>query len=700
MKPQLLCMVMCVTPGLALALDAVVLEAHSAQLPGGVASGVKATLRVVDPAQPTLELQAATLELTGEPPSAHASSALALVLRDLQLHCGQLLIAEPRFACRRAALSLRQDALGAQRLSGAVQFRSAPAQLDATLLGLRLADGRVDIAAHWRAPPRQPPDWQLKVDGSALALERVQSLLAPWVSLPQGITLKGRSTVSVTAAGSGAQPRAATLSLALDGLEAQNAASTVATDKLGARLTATATRGAEGFAFQLELHGDHGQVLAGPVLLDLDASALTATATGVWRGNRIDVRQLALTQSQLLSLSGHGQLRRGVSWQLAEADVTLAQLQFPAAYVSFLQLPLATTDFAALRTAGTASGRLLWHDGAPQRLTLNLDGLTFDDPERHLRLAGLRGVLQWSASAAHAPSSHLAWQELRAYGLEGGAAQLDFQLTGRRFALAAPARLPLFDGGLAVRRFEARALGAGAMQLDFDADIEPISMRALSRAFGWPEMAGTLAGRLPGLAYRNGELRVQGEIAAQVFDGTVSVQRLRLQDPLGNWPQLSADVRARNIDLERITRTFPIGSITGRLDADVLGLELFDWSPVAFDARLYTTPGDRSRHRISQKAVSSLSDLGGGGGGVTAALQSGFLKFFQTFGYERIGLSCQLRDDVCLMDGIHRPNGGFYIVKGGGLPRIDIIGNAGRVAWGQLLGQIQSAINSGELQVK
>ncbi|MFT3771595.1 MAG: hypothetical protein QM820_39785 [Minicystis sp.] len=86
---------------------------------------------------------------------------------------------------------------------------------------------------------------------------------------------------------------------------------------------------------------------------------------------------------------------------------------------------------------------------------------------------------------------------------------------------------------------------------------------------------------------------------------------------------------------------------------------------------------------------------------MAGALQNGFLKFFDDFGYERIGLSCQLRDDVCIMGGIPRKEGGFYIVKGGGLPRIDITGNSGRVSWSTLLSQVTAAINnSDEVQVR
>jgi hypothetical protein len=165
---------------------------------------------------------------------------------------------------------------------------------------------------------------------------------------------------------------------------------------------------------------------------------------------------------------------------------------------------------------------------------------------------------------------------------------------------------------------------------------------------------------------------------------------IRLQDPLGNFPRFFADVRARDLDLGLVTRTFEVGSITGKLEADVLGLELFAWTPQAFDARLATPKGDKSRHRISAKAVSSLSNVGGGGGGVVQALQSGVLKFFDEYNYDKLGIRCRLRGDVCEMSGVEPAPNGYYIVKGSGIPRIDIVGNQGRVRWSQLISTIST----------
>jgi hypothetical protein len=76
------------------------------------------------------------------------------------------------------------------------------------------------------------------------------------------------------------------------------------------------------------------------------------------------------------------------------------------------------------------------------------------------------------------------------------------------------------------------------------------------------------------------------------------------------------------------------------------------------------------------------------------------MRFFDTFRYDRIGLSCQLRDDVCQMGGAEPAKNGYYIVKGSGLPRIDIIGTETRVDWPLLLAQTSAALaNSGDIRV-
>ena len=255
--------------------------------------------------------------------------------------------------------------------------------------------------------------------------------------------------------------------------------------------------------------------------------------------------------------------------------------------------------------------------------------------------------------------------------------------------------LPIFDGGLAIDTLRVRHAGTEEMYVRFDAEVRPISVALLSRAFGWPEFQGTLAGRIPGLQLRQGVVTLDGNLDAEVFDGRVAVRGLSLREPLGKFPRMHASIGVENLDLTLVTQTFEFGMITGRLSGYVSDLETFGWMPESFDAFLFTPPDDHSRHRISQRAVTNLSSIGGGsGGGVAAALQGGFLKFFDDFRYDRLGLSCRLANDVCIMGGVLPAPNGYYIVKGSGLPRINVIGSQSRVAWTTLVRQLGAMMES------
>jgi len=177
-----------------------------------------------------------------------------------------------------------------------------------------------------------------------------------------------------------------------------------------------------------------------------------------------------------------------------------------------------------------------------------------------------------------------------------------------------------------------------------------------------------------------------------LLDGALQVERLAVRG-LGALPRVTADVRARRLDLRTLTAAFSLGRITGRLDGDVDGLRLLDWRPVAFDARLHSTPGDTSGRHISQRAIDMLSSIGGG---PTGLLSRGFLGLFQEFAYDRIGIRCVLRDGRCAMDGIGPARSkdgrdGYYLVKGRLLPRVDVVGYARDVSWDSLVGQLEAA---------
>jgi hypothetical protein len=661
------------------AINRIVLEVGELTVPGAQASSITATF---------------SLNTRGAP-SAHARAEQVVLaepigtLRSVELACGVVVIHEPTFACREGRLEARGGPTKSISMQAAAEYNSARGETAAEGSAFAVAGGTAEFSS--RLDER---GWSMEAAAHSLDVQQIRALAVPWFKVPETLMFDGHVDVTAEAANRN-EALAMNAEVRTADLNVMNDLGTVVAEKMSTGLRVAAERVGRGFDIEARLDASTGQALSGPVFLNLATNPLKLEARGRYEDQTLALAEVALFQKDLTEAHGHATVVLGREPRVTEAHIDLNSLLFPAAYTSFLQIGLAATDLGQLKTTGIARGTVDIENNVVQRAQLQINDLALTDAKGKFSMSEVQAGLNWARDeSASVQPSYVSWDRASAYGITGGAARLDFETKGFGFDLTKAARVPVFDGAVIVNKLSTHRLGAADADLTFDAKIEPISMAQLSRAFGWPELSGQIAGTIPGLTYRNRVLSVDGDLVASVFDGTIVGRGFRLEDPMGPWPRLFADVTARRLDLSLVTRTFAIGSITGRLDADVKRLELFRWSPVAFDARLYSTPGDRSKKLISQKAVTSLSNVGGGGGGVTAALQSGVLRFFDDFRYEALGLTCKLENDVCLMGGIEPANTGYYIVRGRGLPRIDIIGNQGRVAWPQLIAQIVTGMNS------
>jgi hypothetical protein len=662
------------------ALDAIVLEVRELTVAGIPIEDASARLDVLSDEHTRLTVAARTATLPDP----------AGKLSDVMWVCDAPVIAEPRFGCNGGPLTGRGGPAGSIDMRVAAELRTDTGVTTFSGTGLKLAgttarfDGQLDDRG-----------WRVKGSTGNTTVSALRKFASPWFSLPADITGDGKAAVEGGASDSG-KGTLVDATLKLDGVDLTNEASTIVTDKLNAVARLHARLNESDTALEVEIAGLQGQVLVNPVLLDFGKNPLALNATGALKGERLGVDSLRLTQKDLLDLTGSGSVNLAGEVPVIDGDFKLARFEFPAAYASYMQITLATTSILSdLRSSGSLSGDLSVRGNGIASLHVSPKDLELHDNKGRLFLSRVNGDIHWAPeNGADLPHSKISWSSGGAYGLSGGAAELEFQVHGTRFALTRPTKLPVFDGGIAIDTFVIGNPGASNMEVAFKGNVEPISMQLLAKAFGWPEFSGTLAASIPGVTLKDNVLTFQGNVESQVFGGRIIGSNIRLQDPLGRFPQFFADVRARDLDLGLLTQTFEVGSITGKLEVDVLGLELFGWSPTAFNARLATPKGDKSRHRISAKAVSSLSNVGGGGGGVVQALQSGVLRFFDEYSYDKLGITCQLVGDVCEMSGIEPAGVGYYIVKGAGLPRIDIIGSQGRVNWNQLMSSIPKDFSS------
>ena len=623
-------------------------------------------------------------------------------LSGLTLECPALRITGDQLHCDRGRLTGALGTLGNQDTrfnarSGAdgrlhvrldaVSFAGGPAQVNLVLDGTR---------------------WELDAELEDTDIAQAAVIAKPWLELPEGFTVAGLGHGTVNAGGRGDKLGRADVDLTITRLDFADATGMLAGEAISGTLRAHLVSLRNGFAVtdgRLELAG--GQAYSEPVFLDFGAHRADVDFAGFLdtEAARFDADRFALVHDGVLRASGTATLDIAGENLLPQARIRIESLDVANALPTYLQPFLIDTSFKDLEGAGTIQGDVDITGALPSRAALTFDRVVLDSPTGALTLAGLRGQLNWYDDATRSAlagqiddslfQSLLSWDSASLWGIEIGAVDLPFATTGRHFRLLEPRLLPIFDGGLAIGTLRVRHAGTEQMYVRFDAELRPISVAKLSRALGWPEFQGTLSGAIPDLQLSQGIVTLGGNIHAAVFDGSVVIRDLSLRDPLGKFPRLHASIDVQNLDLAQVTSTFSFGMITGRLSGGIADLEMFDWMPESFDARFFTPPGDRSKHRISQRAVTNLSSIGGGsGGGVAAALQGGFLKFFDDFGYDRLGLSCRLANDVCTMGGVLEKDGGYYIVKGAGLPRINVIGSQKRVAWTRLVHQLGAIMES------
>jgi hypothetical protein len=593
-------------------------------------------------------------------------------LGTLQLHCDE------------ARIRLHSDLLDSPEFRASFTYRAVPRSLRLRIEGLHLAGGQLSLEGRFRERR-----WQATVRAGHLDAARIPPLLKRVAAL--GLPLEqwqGRLDFEADVSGSGGLPHSIEAHGKFQGLGFSDAGGLLAAEGLEGELRLSSRRRGGADHFDLGLSLRKGQLYADPVFLEPQPDAALAVrlrgARDV-RRRRLDLDAIELVHPGVAALSGSARLRLGKTVELRSARLDLHELKFPAGYLTYLQPFLIGSAMDDLETEGSLSGTIGIGGQGIETVQLTLRDVYLDDHAGRFGLSALDGTLAWDA--ARERSSDVRWSGGHVFALEVGAARLHMQSRGRDLKLLTPLELPLFDGSLVVDELQLDNAGQPDMAVNLQGYLTPVSMERLSQALGWPVFRGRLSGMIPGVTYADGELAVHGNLLMRIFDGQVLIRGLRLADLFGPVPTLAADVDIRSLDLEPLTQAFSFGRIRGRLGGRIHGLVLEDWQPLAFDARLETPEDDDSRHEISQRAVENLSSLGG----VSGALSRGLLRFFENFSYDRIGLGCRLRNGICEMDGVEAaPGGGYYIVKGGGLPRIHVVGFQRRVDWRVLMERIKN----------
>jgi len=612
--------------------------------------GVTATLTAGDPAQ--LVLQIDSITLGGE------------VWRNARVRCTRLSLGSATIACNEGVLDLDEA------IPLAFAYGTQTRTLEAVV--------RPAAGENWRLNARfADASTQLEVN-----IERGRvARLARW--LPAGLPRISAGVVSGTVALRNGG--AVSAELALEGLGFSDSAGLRAGENIGATLRFTAERVDRAWSWQGRAEWLAGEVFWQPVYFKADKQSIEMK--GEYVNSRVEIER------GRIELPGLGVAAVGAAaWdlgarRLVEARAEAARLPVAEIYTQLLKPFFAGTALSDLRAGGEASLAVEVRDGEIHAFDLELANISLEDHERRFALFGASGRIPWRRGAE--TSAQVALQGGEILKLPFGAFRLPLVLHGRQFSLERVS-IPLLGGALTVSEFAAARDDSG-WRWRFSGELTPVSVAELTQSAGLPTMHGTFSGVIPQVRYEKSTFSVGGALVFNVFDGTVAARNVVLAEPLGRAPRLTVDLDMRNLDLDLLTRTFSFGSMTGRVDATVAGLELVNWQPVRFDARIASSAGEYPR-TISQTAVQNISALGGAG--AATAIQRSVLRFFDRFGYESLGLSCVLRNEVCMMSGLEEaPQGsGYLIVKGGGIPALSVIGYNRHVSWTELVGRLKRIV--------
>jgi hypothetical protein len=370
-----------------------------------------------------------------------------------------------------------------------------------------------------------------------------------------------------------------------------------------------------------------------------------------------------------------------------DLDLTLEFADLGVARDRYLSGYLAPAGFAGLLLKGKLDANLKMSGGEMSAMSAQFNQVNAVDSKARFTFAGIDGSLRWTMSDSSV-SSDLNWESGAIYGIGLGPAQYPFSSGKGELKLRSPVVIDALEGTLVLDhlRWQAPEKELGA-KFQFGLTMDALDLGSLSQRLGWPPFTGSVGGKIPSARFEDDILVLDGGVHMNLFGGRIDLDELSMERPFGVAPTLSVGIQ--DIDLEPMTGVFGFGAITGRLDGRIDNLRLVNWSPVAFDARLETDKAWKGKRRISQRAVNDISSIGGSG--LVGGLQTQVLKFFNDFGYEQIGIGCKLKDNVCLMDGLGSAGNGYIIVKGSGLPRIQVVGFRPRVHWPTLVSRLKAA---------
>lgn len=438
----------------------------------------------------------------------------------------------------------------------------------------------------------------------------------------------------------------------------------------------------QGWQGHLRAHIPQGETLFQGLYLNFKQAPLQLESDWQYRKETLSLKNLRANDGQLHIAGGLSYNSR--TQQLEQLSLQQFSGAAQALYQHYLKPYLGTDSlFADSDWQGSFYASGDWHRNSGLRnsvLVLHRFGIT--DRQERFRFPSIDGQIGQSGES-RLDIAAATWRKLPL-----GASKLRFLWQDKSIKLLEPWRIPILNGALVINDIRADRDRQHLLNISLD----PIDLAELNRALELPVFQGDISAELPEVRLSSNSLVLKRPVHLNVFGGHILISDLRIEKIFSNQAQLYFSLGLNMIDLQRLTSAFGIAEIRGRVSGFITDVVLANWRPIAFDASIMTDEDNPGERRISHEAVQLLTQIGG-----SSAAIGQFVRILSSFPYEKLGFSATLRGDLLTIEGVEKhPDGGFYLVKGSGLPHLDIIGHQRRSSYRELSARIKAALNSDE----
>jgi hypothetical protein len=505
---------------------------------------------------------------------------------------------------------------------------------------------------------------EVSLEAKDVSVRNAMEKIKPAVGYLEGWQLDGSLNLALRAQGYDVITGSATLYLA----SAADPQGKFMAENLAAEVTLANRLDERTSINHLETHASikQGEALLGRFYIDFGLAPLRlAFDLGLApKGLRIHEGTMELAKGGIARLrsSQKGLFPVEVSITLADLDVlftTLIQSALAEAYPLLNEIAL----------KGKAACELSFQpDRVAGRLKLDQLGLQIAST---LNLQDLTADLPWAYAAAGKPWPHsdprsgkitIGHLETARFQLRNQ--EIGLRLHDNRYTFD-PVRLPLADGFVFVSDAVVDSPFSNDHQIAGRIALRDINLGSLQLLPPPYELTGILASEGLMITGNKTQLNSAGKVTVDLFEGHAVASDFSMESPLSPFRRLRSNLKFEAIDLEKLTKAFSFGRVTGKLNGSIDGLSIANGQADAFTLELQSVAVKGVPRTVSFNAVEDIQTISSGSE-QRSGLPFGLDRFISDLSYSQIGIKCVLSNDVFRINGtIHKDQKEYFVSRGG-----------------------------------